>query len=655
MKRKTRIRIISFIMALVFGFFLIFVPFSSNGAGRVIAEESGVSSGEGASDELEGPDPNFHIFLAIGQSNMEGQGPIESQDQTCDERFLMMCTTDTANNNAQTKEWRTATPPLANRFGHLGVADYFGRTLVEKSDSNVRIGVVVVAVSGASIKIYDDPIDDKYLMGGQKWFTDRMDEYGGKPYQRLIECAKEAQKVGVIDGIIMHQGESDVGDNEWPGNVKNLYDRIVKDLNLGDDVPLLAGEVLRSGSYSGANINIAKLPQQSKNFYVVSSEGFNNILYDGQNIHFTSQEYRDFGKRYANKMIEVKPDIIKSVPTINVTDDGNGTGKASVNGGKTGTEVSLTAIPKEGYKFKEWQVVSGGVTIENNKFTIENQDIKIKAVFEKIKYQIRFEAGGGNGKMDSVTVDTGTDFKLPECGFTAPQGKTFDKWDIGEAGSLFTVSNDITITAVWKDKEAGENEPSGGEAGKSESSDDEAGLITTDKGYRYKKQDGTFAKNEWITINRILYYFNEDSYSASNEWIDGKWISADGSCTYKGMLVWKCNSTGWWVEDSEGWYPVSQWQKINGIWYYFNESGYMASNEYYNGYWFNSDGSWDSQYFLTWKSNSTGWWVEDKSGWWPSSKWLKIDGKWYYFDQSGYMVTSQYVDGYWINSEGVCE
>lgn len=141
----------------------------------------------------------------------------------------------------------------------------------------------------------------------------------------------------------------------------------------------------------------------------------------------------------------------------------------------------------------------------------------------------------------------------------------------------------------------------------------------------------------------------------SEEWIKGKWYNKDGSQTYKGTLSWKCNSKGWWVEDSAGWYPQSQWQKIDGVWYYFNSSGYMASNEYYNGYWFNSDGSWDSQYYLTWKCNSKGWWVEDKSGWWPANKWLKVDGDWYYFNSSGYMVTSQYVDGWWIGADGVCQ
>ena len=140
----------------------------------------------------------------------------------------------------------------------------------------------------------------------------------------------------------------------------------------------------------------------------------------------------------------------------------------------------------------------------------------------------------------------------------------------------------------------------------------------------------------------------------SNEWRDGKWISADGSCTYSGQLLWKSNSSGWWVEDTVGWYPQNSWQKIDGVWYYFNSSGYMASGEWYDGYWFNSDGSWDSQYLLSWRQNATGWWVEDISGWWPSNTWLTIDGNWYYFDGSGYMVCNTYVDGYWIGADGIC-
>ena len=122
----------------------------------------------------------------------------------------------------------------------------------------------------------------------------------------------------------------------------------------------------------------------------------------------------------------------------------------------------------------------------------------------------------------------------------------------------------------------------------------------------------------------------------SNEWVNGKWYNADGTQTYEGTLEWKCNSTGWWVEDTSGWYPVSQWQKIDGKWYYFLDSGYMDYSEYRDGYWLGSDGAMVDGYYGEWKSDSKGWWFEDTSGWYPQSQWLWIDGTCYYFGADGY-------------------
>ncbi len=257
------------------------------------------------------PDPNFHIYLAFGQSNMEGQGNIEQQDKSVDKRFQMMATVDNCSGR-KLGTWNDAVPPLASCDGKLGPTDYFGRTMVEKTDEKIKVGVIVVAVAGCDIGLFSKDNYRNYT-GGQSWYTNRVNAYGGNPYGRLIEMAQKAQQDGVIKGIIFHQGETNAGDGNWPSNVKKVYDNIIKDLGLGDDVPFLAGEVLRSGSSAGANNNIAKLPQQSKNFYVISSEGFNQALGDGQNVHFTSQEYRDFGKRYAEKMIEVLGDKIKPV------------------------------------------------------------------------------------------------------------------------------------------------------------------------------------------------------------------------------------------------------------------------------------------------------------------------------------------------------
>ena len=159
------------------------------------------------------------------------------------------------------------------------------------------------------------------------------------------------------------------------------------------------------------------------------------------------------------------------------------------------------------------------------------------------------------------------------------------------------------------------------------------------------KYTGTISKNFRIGKDVVTY---------KNEWVKGKWYGADGNQTYPGILSWKQDATGWWVEDTTGWYPVSLWQKIDGIWYYFNASGYMASSEWIDGWWCNADGSCTYAGVGSWKQDATGWWYGDTLGWYAYSQWLKVDGYWYYFDESGYMVTNRYVDGWWIGADGVC-
>ena len=258
-------------------------------------------------------DPNFHIYLAFGQSNMEGQGTIESQDKTVDPRFQMLSTIDNFNGR-KLGTWNDAIPPLANKHGGLGPTDYFGRTLVEKLDPQIKVGVVVVAIAGCSIVAFDSPLDDGYMSTQAGWFKDIVKDYGGDPYKRLVEMAKKAKEDGVIKGIIFHQGETDEGDSDWPNKVKKVYDRLVKDIGLDENIPFFAGEVPYNGSSKGTNNNIRQLPNKSKNFYLVSAEGLNDL--DMMRIHFSSQGYRDFGKRYAEKVMEVLGDALKPVVTI---------------------------------------------------------------------------------------------------------------------------------------------------------------------------------------------------------------------------------------------------------------------------------------------------------------------------------------------------
>src|SRR2546423_1413854 len=76
------------------------------------------------------PDPNFHIFLCFGQSNMEGGGRIEERDRTVDPRFRVLADFDVPDRGRKMGQWYDAIPPLTRRTRGISLVDYFGRTMV---------------------------------------------------------------------------------------------------------------------------------------------------------------------------------------------------------------------------------------------------------------------------------------------------------------------------------------------------------------------------------------------------------------------------------------------------------------------------------------------------------------------------------------------
>lgn len=122
-----------------------------------------------------------------------------------------------------------------------------------------------------------------------------------------------------------------------------------------------------------------------------------------------------------------------------------------------------------------------------------------------------------------------------------------------------------------------------------------------------------------------------------NEYVNGVWYDGNGkkSASYTNGH-WASNNKGYWFEDN-GWYPMNQWLKINGKWYYFLSDGYMDYSEYRDGCWLTADGYWDTSYSGGhWDLNATGWWYED-NGWYPVNQYLWIDGVKYWFGADGYM------------------
>jgi hypothetical protein len=254
-------------------------------------------------------DPNFYIFLCLGQSNMEGAAKIEEQDKTgVDERFQLLAAVDFPDMGRKQGQWSTAVPPLCRPHAGLGPADYFGRTLVAKLPPEIKVGVVHVAVGGCKIELFDKDAYKPLIANAPDWMANILRQYDDNPYARLVETAKIAQRAGVIRGILLHQGESNTGQTDWPAKVKGVYDNLLADLSLkAENVPLLAGEVVgadNQGQCAAMNPIIAKLPETIPTAHVVSSKGCEALE---DHLHFSPVGYRELGKRYAETMLPLLP------------------------------------------------------------------------------------------------------------------------------------------------------------------------------------------------------------------------------------------------------------------------------------------------------------------------------------------------------------
>ena len=169
--------------------------------------------------------------------------------------------------------------------------------------------------------------------------------------------------------------------------------------------------------------------------------------------------------------VEVKAIFEKDAPpaptefTITVTSGDNGTASASHAKAVVGTEITLTATPNKGYHFKEWQVISGGVTIKDDKFTMPSANVEVKAIFEKdtggggggynppvTYYTLRFETGGGSD-IPSVQGTYNTYIDLTKY-VPAWRGHAFIGWyserSLTNKVSGVYLTKDMTVYAGWR-------------------------------------------------------------------------------------------------------------------------------------------------------------------------------------------------------------
>jgi hypothetical protein len=214
---------------------------------------------------------NMMLFLLIGQSNMAGRGPVEAQDQVPHPRVFML---------NKKYAWVPAVDPVhfdKPALAGVGLGSTFGRVIAEEHPDAV-VGLIPAAFGGTSLA---------------EWRTD------GPLYMNAIDRAREAMAQGRLAGILWHQGENDATDHTagtYVARFAKMIAQLRKDLG-AEDVPVIVGELGRFFANNGEiNAVLAEVPQQVPHSAVVSSEGLTDR---GDQIHFDSRSYREFGRRYA--------------------------------------------------------------------------------------------------------------------------------------------------------------------------------------------------------------------------------------------------------------------------------------------------------------------------------------------------------------------
>lgn len=240
------------------------------------------------------PKENFHLFLLVGQSNMAGRGPVTDADKIPHARVLML---------DKSGAWVPAVDPMHfDKPAAVGVG--LGRSFadtVAAATPGVTIGLIPCAVGGSPI--------DAWQPG---YFYQPTQSH---PWDDAMRRARIALTAGTLKGILWHQGESDANRELASGYEAKLHALIARfraELR-APAVPFIVGQL---GRFADSPWNEFKtqvdrahreLPAKVPRTAFVSSEG---LADKGDQTHFNTEAYREFGKRYAEAYLKLikKPD-----------------------------------------------------------------------------------------------------------------------------------------------------------------------------------------------------------------------------------------------------------------------------------------------------------------------------------------------------------
>ena len=249
---------------------------------------------------------------------------------------------------------------------------------------------------------------------------------------------------------------------------------------------------------------------------------------------------------------------------------------------------------------------------------------KVLANAMKENYKKQINEANSVEKINSIinTVKTADEIgkakeegrkKVDEMKNLSPEQKREAYNSIGSGATLEKVKESLN-SAMKLDKKQGGNSnvlppmPNNPSETPAPTPEVKAGWKKDEKGTKYQRANGSFAKDEWEPVNGIWYHFDENGYM----------------------------QTGW--------------LNLDGTWYYLNDDGSMAKDTWIGTYYVDASGSWVVE---GWQNNGYGWWYQRANGTYPHNEWEIINGIWYYFDENGYMLADTTTpDGYYVDENG---
>ena len=294
---------------------------------------------------------------------------------------------------------------------------------------------------------------------------------------------------------------------------------------------------------------IAPIPKPTKEGHTFEGWYYDN---NGENTEWNFETDR------AKYTMRLTAQWKANIYNVTVENDGNGTASAAPASAKMGDEVRLTAMPNSGYHFKKWEVVSGDVEIEDNKFTMPADDVTVKAIFERnassggsggggggtTYYTLTFETNGG-GSMQAIRAARGKTLDL--SAYTPMRdGYDFGGWYADAALTQriteIKLSGSKTVYADWKKREP--NEP---DAVKNPFADVNAGdwfyrdvLFSYEKGLMSGMDAAAFAPYANTTRAQIavIFYRMEGSPAVEGENSFADVVRGSGTAWFYDAVTW---------------------------------------------------------------------------------------------------------------------